>query len=120
MSMDYKLIIGCGEGRSIMHKSPISDVLRIFVLKKNRRKEFLLVSFEDFEVVQLRVFSSGMPHLVTGCSLPCVSRPCSGLIFQSKALNDEYLIRSDAVSDRVQSFSLNMRVTQVTTMFCAW
>lgn len=44
-------------------------------------------------------FSSGMLHLVTGCSLPSVSRPCSGLIFHSQVLNDEYLVSSDTISD---------------------
>ena len=42
----------------------------IFVLNKNRRKEFLLVSFEDFEVVQLRVFLVGCRTLSLGVHCP--------------------------------------------------
>jgi len=51
MLMDFQLIIDYGEGRYILHKPPISDVLHIFVMNKDRRKEFLPVSLEAFEVV---------------------------------------------------------------------
>lgn len=68
--MDFQFIIDCGEGRFILHKSPISDVLYIFVLNKNRGKEFLLVSFEAFEVVHLRVFPLGCCTLSLGVHCP--------------------------------------------------
>jgi hypothetical protein len=52
--MDFQLIIDCGEeGRFRLQKSHISVVLHIFLLNRNRRKEFLLTSFQAFEVVFL-------------------------------------------------------------------
>jgi hypothetical protein len=32
MLMYFQLIIDCGEGRFLLHKSPISDILYVFVL----------------------------------------------------------------------------------------
>ena len=51
-------------------------------------------------------FSSGMLHLVTVCSLPCVLRPYNGLIFKSQVLSDECPVSSELISDRFQSLSL--------------
>ena len=78
ISMDFQLIIDCGEGRSILRKSSISDVLQIFVLNKNRRKKFLLVSFHAYKVVQLRTF-------LLGCCTLSLDVHC--LVFQDHILS---------------------------------
>jgi hypothetical protein len=75
--------------------------------------------FRGFRSGAVAGFSSGMSHLFTGCSLPCVLRPYNGLIFKNQALSDECLVTSDKISDS-SVILIYPRVTQVTSMYCAW